>query len=364
VFRVFRQPIPNSRHYHVIDVVRGLAAIAILFWHYQHFIVLGMAEPGTRSGYPLYRMFALFYEQGGAAVQLFWIISGFVFAAVYAGSGVTAGTFFHHRFARLYPLHFVTLLVVAALQAVCMWHFGRALIYSDNSMPTFLLHLVMANGWTSATAASFNGPIWSVSAEVLIYGLFWLSLRHLFRWGLALPVAAAGVFLALSPLSPIAACGGYFFIGCAVYIMHRALPVSLQIGGAFVAFAMFAGLLSAGLQGVAVLFLFAGGTLACAALEESAASRWASRVPWVADNTYGVYLWHIPVQLILLLSLSALGISRTVALSPWFLALFVGTVVCLARASFLYIERPARSVIRNRFRPNRPDKMLEIVECA
>jgi peptidoglycan/LPS O-acetylase OafA/YrhL len=309
-------------------------------------------------------MFALFYEQGGAAVQLFWIISGFVFAAVYAGSGVTAGTFFQHRLARLYPLHLVTLIVVSALQALCMWHFGRALIYPDSTVPTFLLHLVMASGWTSATAASFNGPIWSVSAEVLIYGLFWLSLRHLFHWGVVLPLGAAGAFLALSSLSPIAACGGYFFIGCAVYVTHRSLTEPLQLAGAIVACSVFACLLLAGFQGIAVLFLFAGGTLACAALEESAASRWASRVPWVADNTYGVYLWHIPVQLILLLSLSALGIPRAVAFSPWFLALFIGTVVCLARASFTNIERPARTAIRNRFRSSRSDKRPEAVECV
>lgn len=342
-------PKPQTRHYHVIDVVRGLAACAILFWHYQHFMALGMAEPGARSDYPLFGLLGIFYEQGGAAVQLFWIISGFVFSAVYVGSGVSASTFFQHRFARLYPLHLVTLLIVAALQVACFKRFGGFLIYPDNTLPNFVLHLLMATGWGLGGLWSFNGPIWSVSAELGIYALFWIVLGTLFRWGVVFPVTAALGFIILAPYSPVASCGGYFFVGCAVYSTHRSLATHWQLLLGVSGIGAFAVLLEIGLQGVGVLLLFAGVTLICAAVERGSAGQWARRIPWVAENTYGVYLWHIPVQLVLLLGMSAFGISREIALRPWFLAIFVGLVVCLARLSFVTIERPARDAIRGYF---------------
>lgn len=338
----------QSRHYHVIDVVRGFAACAILFWHYQHFIALGMAPPGSRSGYPLYRFFWLFYEQGGAAVQLFWIISGFVFSAVYVGSGTTARCFFEHRAARLYPLHLITLFIVAGLQALCRAAFGRSLIYHDNSAGNFALQLLMGTGWGIGGSGSFDGPIWSVSAEVFIYALFWLSLRHLFRWRLVIPLLASGAFFVASPWSPIAACGAYFFLGCAIYAFHRTQSPLLQYAAAALGVAVFGVLLQFGRQGEAVLFLFASLVLASAALEDGAASSWARRMPWIADNTYGVYLWHIPIQLMLMLVLAKIGVSRTVAFSPWFLLLFLAVVIVLARASSLLIERPARNAIGGR----------------
>lgn len=344
---LFSGPIERQeRHYHIIDVARGLAACVILFWHYQHFIALGMAAPDSRQNYPLYSLFWLFYEHGGSAVQLFWIISGFVFAAVYASSGVSARAFFEHRFARLYPLHFLTLIVVAVLQYICILQLGRALIYPQNDAYSFILHLFMASGWGIGGEASFNAPIWSVSAEVLIYALFWVSLRFLFRWGIVVPLVASIGFFLLSRFSPIAACGAYFFLGCAIFVFHRTQSITTQFAAAFAAMIMFAALLALGAQGLAILFLFSALTLASAGLEDFSPSRFAANIPWLADNTYGVYLWHIPVQLGLLLILSALGVSRAVAFSPWFLILFLVVVFVLARMSFLIVEKPMRNLIR------------------
>ncbi|QNN65688.1 acyltransferase [Sphingomonas rhizophila] len=325
--------------------MRGLAACAILFWHYQHFTGLGKSQVGKMADYPLYSVFRLLYEHGGLAVQLFWIISGFVFAAVYQGSRISGRDFALHRIARLHPLHLVTLLVVAGLQIACGRIFGAPLIYPNNSPATFIAHLAFASGWGIWNASSFNGPIWSVSAEVFIYALFWASLGFLFRWRLVLPLAASAIFFLLRD-SPIAACGAYFFMGCSIYVIHRAAPVAWQVVCIVAGVTAFAALLVLGKEGIAVLALFAALVLACAMLEATRASRWAKAVPWVADNTYGVYLWHVPIQLMILLAMHQFGVSTAIFTSPWFLFFFLAAVIVVARLSFIAIERPARRAIR------------------
>jgi len=66
----------------------------------------------------------------------------------------------------------------------------------------------------------------------------------------------------------------------------------------------------------------------------------------IAHNTNGVYLWHIPIQLILLLLLDGAIGNRSIAAAGWFLMLYLITVVAVARVSYLGIELPARQTIR------------------
>jgi peptidoglycan/LPS O-acetylase OafA/YrhL len=105
-------------HFYGIDLLRGLAAITILIWHYHHFFLLDHADIGgsaiaDRSIQPLYRLLFPIYDNGFWAVSGFWVISGFVFSHVYAGKVTAAGEFAGARFARLYPLHFITLITIA-----------------------------------------------------------------------------------------------------------------------------------------------------------------------------------------------------------------------------------------------------------
>ena len=69
-------------------------------------------------------------------------------------------------------------------------------------------------------------------------------------------------------------------------------------------------------------------------------------VRWIGDNTYGTYLWHVPLQIGILTILDHFAISRSIALSPAFFVGFMALVIALARVSFLYFERPARGKLR------------------
>lgn len=82
-------------------------------------------------------------------------------------------------------MHFLTLVIVAVLQAVSVARFGASQIYDNNNVYHFVLQLFFASEWGLQAGHSFNAPIWSVSVEILVYAGFWLVHRHLMRWGVA-----------------------------------------------------------------------------------------------------------------------------------------------------------------------------------
>jgi peptidoglycan/LPS O-acetylase OafA/YrhL len=89
-----------------LDSLRGIAALAIVFWHYsQHF-----------QAFPLFGLLQPFYRAGYYSVDFFFVLSGLVLARAYLKQErrlhFTDNAM--RRIARIYPLHLVTLLCVAA----------------------------------------------------------------------------------------------------------------------------------------------------------------------------------------------------------------------------------------------------------
>lgn len=174
-----------------------------------------MISPQALVGQPLGAIFGILYQHGHFAVQFFWLISGFVFATVYENSAATTRQFFIARFARLYPLHLITLVIVAILQAISIRTTGHSLIYENNDLWHLMLNLAFISAWGLERGYSFNGPIWSVSIELLVYALFWTFRRPLFRWGLVGPALLTFVFfvgLKLQLPGPLWACGMFFLL--------------------------------------------------------------------------------------------------------------------------------------------------------
>jgi peptidoglycan/LPS O-acetylase OafA/YrhL len=110
---------------------------------------------------------------------VFWCLSGIVFAHVYQTAlierSVSSIDFIWRRFARLYPLHIVTLILVFILQ----WLFISTtdlpyFIYQFNNMKHFVLNIIFANYWGFQDGTSFNGPVWSISIELIAYSVFLL----------------------------------------------------------------------------------------------------------------------------------------------------------------------------------------------
>ena len=158
-------------HFALIDGLRGIAAMAVVLFHQRHFALAGI-EAQTVADYHLVEpgrgWLWLVYDYGYLAVQLFWMISGLVFAGAYLGRETSTRSFVVNRLARLYPLHLLTLLVVTGLQAVALARLGTTLIYGHYDPADFGAQLLFASNWVDSTRHTFNGPIWSVSVEVLV----------------------------------------------------------------------------------------------------------------------------------------------------------------------------------------------------
>lgn len=337
----------KTDYYVAVDGLRGLAACAVLVVHYRHFFMEVAGRPvdeATVRQMPFQPLLAPVYESGHLAVQLFWLISGLVFAAAYTGRACSGREFAIARVARLYPLHLLTLLLVAVLQWHSIHHTGGPQIYLSNSATDFAVQLFMASNWHGFPNSSFNFPIWSVSMEIVIYAVFWALLPLVKKH----PISVIGIIVVTGALDwavsdtgqRLFQCALFFFFGCFCHQLlqrfGRSLGVVLVIASVFgLAGMFFHGTLSLAFLCAALVTLFAG-------LDTGFTGKIASGLSWLGDSSYGIYLWHIPVQLGILLLLTAADIPKAVAFESWFFLMFVGTVLITARVSFVYFETPAR----------------------
>lgn len=346
----------SVERYYCVDLLRGLAAIAVLIWHYNHFwhpSYSGVLFQPDRSIQPLYWLLWPLYHYGLFAVQFFWLISGFVFAHVYAGSKIGAKEFALRRFARLYPLHLITLLVVAVLQALSIRAVGAPQIIGNNDLYHFVLNLAFISGWGFEQGYSFNSPIWSVSVEEVLYAAFFLVCTWIFIAGATMPLVLGLLSLALFLTAPrlflFAMCGYYFFTGCLLYWLVRKLRsdrVAVAVLGILLVCAVVALPWISRSTGSSLFFVFPLVVLApilvmAGIVDERGLGRSTLRkLRWIGDATYSMYLWHFPIQVLILMIVVSLGLPRTVFSSPVILACWILLMLGIGVASYRIIERP------------------------
>lgn len=160
-----------NRQFEALTGIRGLAALWVVCEHFFPSAEMKLlSAQGFQGLLPL-----VLFEKGYLAVDIFFILSGFIIAFVYRQefaqfqwSKVT--TFLLLRLARIYPAHLVMLLAF----------FAYALIFNTFSedpqryrmdgfvYSLFLLHTLM----TPKGQILWNAPAWSISVEWFAYLLF------------------------------------------------------------------------------------------------------------------------------------------------------------------------------------------------
>ena len=182
-------PAPTSRPATINSLtgVRGVAAVWVLLTHYQ----------AVMAGYLHNQNIAenTFLYNGFRGVDLFFVLSGFILMHVHAGDflslqGATVRQFYLLRFFRVYPLNTVVLIALIplafGLPSIVEWFrtdHGVPIPYHSNDFSTAGLEqsLLLAQTWTVAKLGEWNGPAWSLSAEVFAYAFFpmlaWLLVR-------------------------------------------------------------------------------------------------------------------------------------------------------------------------------------------
>jgi peptidoglycan/LPS O-acetylase OafA/YrhL len=354
--------IQTSEFRHATNLLRGVSSLAILVTHYQHFFYIGIIRRSDWdiSIQPLSNLLKPAYEYGGFAVQIFWCISGLILAHTYINQKKTGlAKFGLARFSRLYPLHLLTLLVVCVIQFVSAKRFSTFQIYGKNDLYHFFSNLFFVQSWGKlGSGFSFNAPTWSVSVEILVYFIFFALLPALRRGKIVTPIALLLGMRFVLEKNPMIyqevfffQCLMYFLIGVSIYFAVSFSKPVTRIA-ALSAFVYVATYLNPFFR---VRFAFIAFLLVCCAafLDTLRISRHLWRVRIFGELTYSVFLWHAPLQMIILMIMMQFDISHSIAQSPLFLLFFLALTYSVGYASYRWIEQPARKYITNRFMPAR-----------
>lgn len=137
-----------------LTFLRFIAAISIVIFHYGREVFPFNIDAITTI-----------LDQAYFGVSFFFILSGFVMIIAYGKRGKKINTidYYKNRFARIYPVYFLGLMLV-----VIYW------IVNDLRLVflPFGLNLFLLQSWIPPYPLSFNGPGWSLSVEFFFYLLF------------------------------------------------------------------------------------------------------------------------------------------------------------------------------------------------
>ena len=367
------RPRPNDSIY-LLEILRFVACVGVILYHYQHFVTF------TGAAYlpeqiPFSHIFGWFLRNGGSGVQVFWCLSGIVFAHVYqlkiAHGDVRIQEFVWRRFARLYPLRFLTLMMVTALLFVLRQSTDlENFVYQYNNIKHFFLNLIFANYWGFQDGTSFNGPVWSVSIELiayLVFALIVLSIRFLpnrykshylfvIVWTAVLIYSKS---LITGPSDFVPTCIALFMVGAVIYSAWQILPNALVF--ASVAYLLVDYLRSGIVDNyLARLQLPFTSLMIAVFIFLLAFSRLFGQVRsgrYLAERlggiTYSMYMLHFPIQFVMVL-FSKKVFQLNFLSQPVFVAFF-GLTIALSILCHKRFEMPIQTALRAVFPRSRKD---------
>lgn len=186
-------------HFALLDGLRGVAALAVLWYHVNEGFAFAEVTNGAGDG--IIRSF----NHGYLAVDFFFILSGFVIAYAYDdrwNQGLTMGNFIKRRLIRLHPM-----LIAGAIIGAITFLVQGGVTWSGESVS--LAQVLLCLGLTflfipSVPGGSYevrgngelfplNGPYWSLFFEYIGNLLYGLLLRRLSTKVLAVFVALIGI---------------------------------------------------------------------------------------------------------------------------------------------------------------------------
>ena len=350
----------NLRHYATLettsdellhlDVMRFIASVGIVLCHSAEFFLpreMRIASHARTAGLALF-------------VDVFFVISGFVIAHIYAERMYgwrDFVRFIQRRVGRLYPLHLLTLTAMAAL----FFLVGQLRVATEGDMrlvPQCLaVGALLANSVIDCGGPVPNGVNWSISAEMVMYLAFpvlLVAMRRLGRWRHVLFPLLLGLVVWQN--------GGLSDWGGKV-TFARALPafvlgVSLSFDWQGLARFMVPGfapaLAATGLVAGSLLLwpywvlLPLGYATAALAISADAAGRpspVSRRLAPLGQLTYSAYMLH---PIVILVIVNALG-DKLLRLDPLPLGLLTlasyAMVGALILVSYKAFETPARNAI-------------------
>ena len=212
-----------KKEFYALTGLRGFAAV----W-----ITIGHTIFGLNQVFDLSHFTQEWLRLSWIAVEIFFVLSGFVMAHTYPKGVATLaayGRFMGKRFARIYPLYIVCFLLWVWFLGAQEW--GEAPTAGD-----FIKHMLLMQTWSNYTHYVWLDPAWSLSSEWGSYVLFFLFTGVLrmkntkeLLWWLALLTCGYVVFnlaFANNNMRMIIQCGVFralpcFVIGLMLYRLRQ-----------------------------------------------------------------------------------------------------------------------------------------------
>ena len=283
-----------------IDALRGLAAIAVVLYHYTfryHQIFDG--TPAT-----------FLFEYGYLGVEIFFGISGFVILMTLEKSK-TVTDFIISRLSRLYPAYWTALILTFGASVI--WPLSGRTV----SLPEALVNLTM---WQEVVGfRHVDGVYWSLQVELIFYTLMiflfvvgWLP-RAIFAMIIWMVISMASKLLSvilgysvpyrMEQLLLLPYCG-FFSIGAVSYVAFRARKLSWEALFSFALAVVVSGLWR-GIEG-AVVATFASFLFSLIVLRKSSILR-AKILVGLGAISYPLYLVHQNIGYTIISQLKAVG---------------------------------------------------------
>lgn len=358
---------PTPHRFIALDSLRGIAALAIAYFHLQ--------GDGLLLG-------STFHSRLAIAVDLFFVLSGFVIFASYherLAQGFSAARFMLLRIGRLWPLHIAILLAFVALEFVpLVFGDGSGAFSGRRSLGSLPANLLLLQTYIHPESMTWNGPSWSISVELGLYVLAAILLSRIPRaapFVFAILAVTAGITLmsvdwkaypefAFGATAVLRGIGGFGFGVLAAYLWLRlpnAAPwqrraVWLEFATAAIALAVIAspmGLISNHMAFALLVFVFA---FDAGPLSRALSMRGFVRIGLVS---YSIYLVHPLVYRFVFpalafierqtgITLVASQANGQLAIAPQGIAAEAIALLCLtavllaAGIAYALVERPTR----------------------
>ena len=356
--------LPNSKtptgRLAAVDGLRGVAACAVMFFHYTLFDSL--YEKPTE----LHPIFYLGYY----GVHLFFVISGFVISMT-LDKTPALWTFVLMRGGRIFPAYWAAVSLTFSVLTMA------PLPHNQPSIATYLINLTLLQKFIGVP--HIDDVYWTLTVEVCFYAIMFAVYKskqqlHLIRW-----------------------CTGWLIFQLAAAILEHAhaltLPKSIKVatlfefGHLFIAGILFSQSRLAGIKPLHLFLLswcvaaqfyiplrsfdwmpyrnFDGGIVAAIFVLFAFAIR--SRMGFLTSKpllflggiSYTLYLLHYQIGVVLITALIATGLPRTAAI-----AITVGSVVFIALILSKIIERPALELVREKSKELFPVRRLKNIPPA
>lgn len=325
-----------------INWLRGLAAIFVVF---SHILFFSISQPDKNV---IWTIISPLFNGGHAAVELFFVLSGFLIPLSLVSCDYNLKTYFWHRAKRILPLFwFMCLMLFIVFMPLFRWHYKWITIPIhflgiQSLVPIEVPGLVVLN------------PMWTLTIEISFYALLPFIWKRFNK-------------------NPVNSIVNMFFIAfvwrifCAL-IDHKlnlltSLYLTVQLPGQLFEFSMGMGLASLYIRGwklnkkanefwIELLFIvlvysytnnymglgYLLATVSCGVIlflsvfyhqTNSLIKKWLSKIGVIS---YSIYLWHVPVIFM---------VNRFLDLNFWSYCIttliFTGVISIY---SYNYIEKP------------------------